>query len=183
MITFIFAIIFIYLVLAAQFESFRDPLIVMFSVPLSTIGALIFLFLIHGTLNIYSEIGIITLIGLISKHGILMVEFANQLQESGEQLKEAIIQAASIRLRPILMTTFAMILGALPLALATGAGAIARQQLGWTIVGGMSIGTLFTLFVVPTMYTYLATKKIKDWGEGNVTTVRVNLVFALIKFH
>lgn len=157
--TFIFAILFIYLVLAAQFESMRDPFIVMLTVPLSTLGALGVLHLIHGTLNIYSEIGIVTLIGLISKHGILMVEFANQLQEEGEEFVEAIIKSASVRLRPILMTTFAMILGALPLALASGAGAISRQQIGWTIVGGMTVGTLFTLFVVPAMYTYIAVRK------------------------
>ncbi|MBN2689958.1 MAG: efflux RND transporter permease subunit [Gammaproteobacteria bacterium] len=157
--TFLFAIIFIYLVLAAQFESFVDPLIVMLTVPLSTMGALLTLHIIGGTLNIYSEIGIITLVGLISKHGILMVEFANQLQEVGVPLRDAILQAASIRLRPILMTTCAMILGALPLALATGAGAVSRQQIGWTIVGGMLVGTLFTLFVIPTMYTFLAVDK------------------------
>ncbi|MCK4870358.1 MAG: efflux RND transporter permease subunit [Gammaproteobacteria bacterium] len=157
--TFIFAILFIYLVLAAQFESMRDPFIVMLTVPLSTLGALGVLHLIHGTLNIYSEIGIVTLIGLISKHGILMVEFANQLQEEGEEFVAAIIKSASVRLRPILMTTFAMILGALPLALASGAGAISRQQIGWTIVGGMTVGTLFTLFVVPSMYTYIAARK------------------------
>jgi multidrug efflux pump len=161
--TFIFAIIFIFLVLAAQFESFRDPFVVMFSVPLSSLGALIFLLFIRGTLNIYSEIGLVTLVGLISKHGILMVEFANQLQEQhGKELKEAIIEAATTRLRPILMTTFAMILGALPLAFAHGAGAVSRQQIGWVIVGGMSVGTLFTLFVVPTMYTYLAKARKKE---------------------
>lgn len=154
--TFGFAIIFIFLVLAAQFESFRAPLIVMFSVPLSTFGALLALLFIKGTLNIYSEIGIVTLVGLISKHGILMVEFANQLQEQGRDFHTAIIEAASIRLRPILMTTAAMVLGALPLAFAHGAGAISRQQIGWTVVGGMLIGTIFTLFVVPAMYTYLA---------------------------
>ncbi len=158
--TFIFAIIFIFLVLAAQFESFRDPLIVMMSVPLSSAGALIALhFLPHGTLNIYTQIGLITLVGLISKHGILIVEFANQLQEEGHDKLTAIIQSASIRLRPVLMTTFAMILGAFPLALASGAGSAARSQLGWVIIGGMSFGTFFTLFVIPTMYMYLASKK------------------------
>lgn len=158
-ITFGFAIIFIFLVLAAQFESFRDPFVVMFCIPLSTFGAMLALWFIHGTLNIYSEIGLVTLIGLICKHGILMVEFANQLQEEGKSIHEAIVEAASIRLRPILMTTGAMVLGALPLAFASGAGAISRQQIGWVVVGGMLIGTIFTLFVVPTMYTYLAEKK------------------------
>lgn len=157
--TFIFAVIFIFLVLAAQFESFRDPLIVLFTIPLSTCGAFLAMILTGCTMNIYSEIGLITLVGLISKHGILMVEFANQLQETGKNLEEAIIAAASIRLRPILMTTSAMVLGALPLAFAHGAGAASRQQIGWVIIGGMLIGTCFTLFVVPAMYTYIASKR------------------------
>jgi len=159
-VTFVFALIFIFLVLAAQFESFRDPFIVLLSVPLSAFGALLALLFINGTLNIYSEIGLVTLVGLISKHGILMVEFANQLQETtGKGIYEAIVEAAIIRLRPILMTTAAMVLGALPLAFAHGAGAVSRHQIGWVIVGGMTIGTMFTLFVVPTMYTFLAEKK------------------------
>ncbi len=158
--TFIFAIIFIFLILAAQFESFRNPLIVMMSVPLSTAGALLTLHVIHGgTINIYTQIGIVTLVGLISKHGILIVEFADQLQRQGHDKLSAIIESASIRLRPVLMTTFAMILGALPLALASGAGSGARSQLGWVIVGGMSFGTIFTLFVIPTAYLYLASVK------------------------
>lgn len=161
--TFIFAIIFIFLILAAQFESFRNPLIVMMSVPLSTAGALLTLHVIHsGTINIYTQIGIVTLVGLISKHGILIVEFADQLQKQGRDKLSAIIESASIRLRPVLMTTFAMILGALPLALASGAGSGARSQLGWVIVGGMSFGTLFTLFVIPTAYLYLASVKKHD---------------------
>ena len=159
--TFLFAIIFIFLVLAAQFESFRDPLIVMFTVPLSILGALFVLFIMHGTLNIYSDIGLITLIGLISKHGILMVEFANQLRDKGRSVIDAVVEAAQIRLRPILMTTSAMIIGALPLALAHGAGAVSRQQIGWVIVSGMSIGTLFTLFVIPVMYVFLAKRTVK----------------------
>jgi multidrug efflux pump len=154
--TLLFAIIFIFLVLAAQFESFRGPLVVMFSIPLSTFGALLALFFIRGTLNIYSEIGLITLIGLISKHGILMVEFANQLQKAGRSCRDAIVEAATIRLRPILMTTSAMILGSLPLAFAKGAGAAGCQQIGWTVLSGMAIGTIFTLFVIPTMYLYLS---------------------------
>ncbi|MCL5260342.1 MAG: efflux RND transporter permease subunit [Gammaproteobacteria bacterium] len=159
LVTFIFAIIFIFLVLAAQFESFRDPLIVLFTIPLSSFGAFLGMWLAGCTLNIYSEIGLVTLIGLISKHGILMVEFANQLQETGKSITEAITTAAAVRLRPILMTTGAMVLGAIPLAFAHGASAISRQQIGWVIIGGMSIGTIFTLFMVPTIYTYLATKK------------------------
>lgn len=158
-ITFLFAIIFIFLVLAAQFESFRDPFIVLLTIPLSLFGALLAMLITGCSMNIYSEIGLVTLIGLISKHGILMVEFANQLQETGKSIEEAIIAAAATRLRPILMTTAAMVLGSLPLALAHGAGAVSRQQIGWVIVGGMTVGTIFTLFVVPAMYTYITTKK------------------------
>lgn len=157
--TFVFALVFIYLILAAQFESFRDPFIVLFSIPLSVFGALLALKFTGSTLNIYSEIGLVTLIGLISKHGILMVEFANQLQDEGRTVKEAIVEAASIRLRPILMTTGAMVLGAFPLAIATGASSISRRQIGVVIIGGMLIGTIFTLFVVPTIYTYMAHKR------------------------
>jgi multidrug efflux pump len=150
------ALLFIYLVLAAQFESFVDPLVIMLSVPLSIVGALMVLSANGGTLNVFSQIGLVTLVGLITKHGILIVEFANQLREEGLPMREAIERSATLRLRPILMTTGAMVLGALPLALATGAGAESRQQIGWVIVGGMSIGTLLTIFVVPTMYTLLA---------------------------
>ncbi|CAN5235804.1 efflux RND transporter permease subunit [soil metagenome] len=157
--TFLFALIFIYLVLGAQFESFRDPLIILLSVPLATAGALLFLHLTHSTINVYTQIGLVTLIGLISKHGILMVEFANQLQDGGKSIREAIVEAASVRLRPILMTTAAMILSAVPLAMASGAGSEARRQIGWTIIGGMGIGTLFTLFVIPVAYTLFARKR------------------------
>ncbi len=152
---FVLALAFIYLVLAAQFESFRDPVIIMLTVPLSMTGALGALWLTGGTLNVYSQIGLVTLVGLITKHGILIVEFANQRQQQGEARLEAVVDAAVLRLRPILMTTGAMVLGALPLALATGAGAENRQQIGWVIVGGMSLGTLLTLFVVPVVYSYL----------------------------
>ncbi|MDP1895824.1 MAG: efflux RND transporter permease subunit [Hydrogenophaga sp.] len=158
-IVFVLSLLFIYLVLAAQFESFVDPLIIMLSVPLSMLGALLALKWSGGTLNVFSQIGLITLVGLITKHGILIVEFANQLREQGASTLEAVKQSAALRLRPILMTTGAMVLGAIPLALATGAGAESRQQIGWVIVGGMSLGTLLTLFVVPTMYTLLARKK------------------------
>lgn len=155
-IVFVLALLFIFLVLAAQFESFVDPFVIMLSVPLSMIGALLALKLSNGSLNVYSQIGLITLVGLITKHGILIVEFANQMREQGMDMMEAVVKAASQRLRPILMTTGAMVLGAVPLALATGAGAESRIQIGWVIVGGMTLGTLLTIFVVPTMYTLLA---------------------------
>jgi multidrug efflux pump len=154
--TFALALLFIYLVLAAQFESFVDPFIIMLTVPLSMAGALGALKLAGGTLNVYSQIGLVTLIGLITKHGILIVEFSNQLRDDGKSIGEAVTQAAALRLRPILMTTGAMVLGAIPLALAHGAGAESRQQIGWVIVGGVGVGTLFTLFVVPVAYTLLA---------------------------
>jgi multidrug efflux pump len=156
--TFFFALIIIYLSLAAQFESFRDPFIVLISVPMSICGALIFVSMGIGgaSLNIYSEVGLVTLIGLISKHGILIVQFANDLQKEGKNKREAIEMAAAIRLRPILMTTAAMVLGVIPLILATGAGAVSRYNIGLVIATGISIGTLFTLFVVPAMYMILA---------------------------
>jgi multidrug efflux pump len=153
---FILALGFIYLVLAAQFESFIDPLVIMFSVPLSITGALAALYWSGGTLSVYSQIGLVTLIGLITKHGILIIEFTNQLREEGRPIREALVEASALRLRPILMTTGAMVLGAVPLALATGAGAESRAQIGWVIVGGMTFGTLLTLFVVPVAYTFLA---------------------------
>ncbi len=155
---FVFALAlgFIYLVLAAQFESFVDPFIIMLTVPLSMTGALLALTLTGNTLNIYSQIGLITLVGLITKHGILLVEFANQLRDRGRPIREAVIEAAVLRLRPILMTTGAMVLGAIPLARAVGAGAESRQVIGWVIVGGMTLGTVLTLFVVPTAYTMFA---------------------------
>lgn len=155
------ATLFIFLVMAAQFESVRDPLIILFSVPLALGGALLSLFLIKGgSLNIYSQIGLITLIGLITKHGILLVDFANQRKADGVSVIDAMVQACQLRLRPIIMTTLAMVLGALPLAFASGAGAEARRQIGAVIVGGMTLGTLFTLFVVPVVYTLLTRKNI-----------------------
>ncbi|NNM59675.1 MAG: efflux RND transporter permease subunit [Legionellales bacterium] len=159
---FLFAVIFIFLLLSAQFESFRDPLIILAVAPLTLAGALITTHLTGGTLNIYTEIGLTTLIGLIAKHGILIVEFANQLQEKGVNKHEAAIEATAMRLRPILMTTAAMVLGALPLAVAGGAGASARHAIGWVIVGGMTIGTMFSLFVVPTFYSLFAKVKVFD---------------------
>jgi multidrug efflux pump len=153
---FLLALAFIYLVLAAQFESFTDPFIIMLTVPLSITGALLALWWSGGTLNIYSQVGLVTLIGLITKHGILIVEFANQLRAKGQAMRDAVIEAATLRLRPILMTTGAMVLGAVPLAIGTGAGAESRQDIGWVIVGGLLVGTLFTLFVIPVVYTYLS---------------------------
>ncbi|WP_372748904.1 efflux RND transporter permease subunit [Litorivivens sp.] len=155
--TFGFSVLLIYLVLAAQFESFRDPIIVLISVPMSICGALIPLAVGLSTMNIYSQIGLITLIGLISKHGILIVDFANNLQESeGLSIREAAKRAAAVRLRPILMTTAAMVFGVLPLLTATGAGAESRYSIGLVITAGMSIGTVFTLFAVPVLYTFFA---------------------------
>ncbi len=156
-ITFLFALLIIYLVLAAQFESLRDPLVVLVSVPMSICGALLPLFFGVATLNIYTQIGLVTLIGLISKHGILMVAFARDMQlREGCGPQEAIERAARVRLRPILMTTLAMIAGLMPLVVATGAGAASRMCLGVVVVGGMSVGTIFTLFMLPTVYTWLA---------------------------
>jgi multidrug efflux pump len=153
---FVLALLFIFLVLSAQFESFVDPLVILLSVPLSMVGALAALQWSGGTSNVYSQIGLITLVGLITKHGILIVEFSNQLRRAGRSTHEAVTEAAPMRLRPILMTTGAMVLGAMPLAFASGAGAESRAQIGWVIVGGMSFGTLLTIFVVPTMYTLFA---------------------------
>jgi multidrug efflux pump len=156
-ITFVFALIIIYLVLAAQFESLRDPLVILVSVPLSICGALLPLFIGLASLNIYTQVGLVTLIGLISKHGILMTDFANRLQRrEGLDKRQAIERAAAVRLRPILMTTAAMVVGLFPLLSATGAGAASRFSIGIVIVAGMTIGTLFTLFVLPTVYTVLA---------------------------
>jgi multidrug efflux pump len=157
-VTFAFALIIIFLALAALFESFRDPLIILVSVPMSIAGALIFISLGIGgaTLNIYTEVGLVTLMGLISKHGILIVEFANEMQVQGKSKREAIEAAAGIRLRPILMTTAAMVLGVMPLIIASGAGAVSRFDMGLVIASGISIGTLFTLFVVPAVYMLIA---------------------------
>jgi multidrug efflux pump len=168
---FVLALGFIYLVLSAQFESFRDPIIILFAVPLSMAGALGALYLTGGTLNVYSQIGLVTLVGLISKHGIMIVDFANQRQDAGLEPRAAIIEAAALRLRPILMTTGAMVLGAVPLALATGAGAESRQQIGWVIAGGMSLGTLLTLFVVPVAYSLIGRKQAAMIEEGSHAAV------------
>jgi multidrug efflux pump len=146
----------VYLVLAAQFESFRHPLTVMLTVPLAVTGALGTLWLTGASLDIYGQIGLILLIGLTTKNGILIVEFANQLRERGHGVRQAVLEAAVLRLRPILMTVIAMILGSLPLALATGAGAESRQPIGAVIVGGLAFASLLSLFVVPVLYEQLA---------------------------
>lgn len=162
---FLLALAFIYLVLAAQFESFIDPLIIMLTVPLTLAGALLTLHWAGGTLNLYSQIGLITLIGLITKHGILIVEFANQMRTQGVSSQRAILEAAKLRLRPIAMTTAAMALGAVPLALASGAGAESRQQIGIVIVGGISFGTLLTLFLIPAVYSLIKGERplLRNW--------------------
>ena len=171
-IVFVLALFFIFLVLAAQFESFVDPLVIMVSVPLSMIGALLALKWSGGSLNVYSQIGLITLVGLITKHGILIVEFTNQLRQQGLELVDALVKAASQRLRPILMTTGAMVLGALPLAMSTGAGAESRIQIGWVIVGGMSLGTVLTVFVVPTMYMLFARNRVPGANKAQTRDKR-----------
>ena len=153
------SLIFIYLVLSAQFNSFRDPFIVLISVPLSIFGALVPLALGMTTLNIYTQVGLLTLIGLISKHGILIVDFANRKMAEGADRRTAVLEAAGLRLRPILMTTFATVLGVLPLLLAFGAGANARFAIGLMIAAGMLVGTLFTLFVLPTFYLLMGRKQ------------------------
>jgi multidrug efflux pump len=159
--TFLLSAILIYLVLAAQFESFRDPFIILAgSVPLAVSGALLFSFLGLTTLNIYSQVGLITLVGLVSKNGILIVEFANHLQERGRDKLDAIIEAAGTRLRPILMTTAATVVGHFPLVIATGPGAGARNSIGIMLVSGMVIGTMFTLFVVPSIYMLIARSRV-----------------------
>jgi multidrug efflux pump len=156
LVTLLFALIIIYLALAAQFESFIDPLVVLMSVPMAIFGAMVFIFEGAATLNIYSEVGLVTLIGLIAKHGILIVQFANEQQLTGLNKHDAVLEAATIRLRPILMTTGSMVLGVLPLVIASGAGAAGRNQMGLVIFTGVAIGTFFTLFIVPAMYLLLA---------------------------
>jgi multidrug efflux pump len=166
MIAFAAAVLVIYLVLAAQFESFRDPLIIMMAVPLSIFGAIVPLNLGLGTLNIYTQVGLITLIGLITKHGILLVEFANQQREvHGMRRRDAIVASARVRLRPILMTTAAMALGVVPLITSSGAGAAARYSMGLVIFTGILVGTMFTLFVVPMFYTFIASKDLPHHAE------------------
>jgi multidrug efflux pump len=163
LLAFVFGAIIIFLVLAAQFESFRDPFIILLgSVPMTLVGALAFLFLGAATINIYTQVGFITLVGLISKHGILIVQFANQLQREGYSRREAVQHAAGVRLRPILMTTAAMVFGVIPLVIATGAGAASRYSMGIVIATGMSVGTLFTLFIVPSVYMLIARDQVRE---------------------
>ncbi len=163
---FVLGLIFIYLVLAALFESFIDPLVILLTVPLCIVGALLMLKLIGGQLNLYTGIGLVTLIGLVSKHGVLITQFANRLHEQGKSLQEAVTAAAAIRLRPILMTTATMVLGALPLVLASGPGATGRIQVGWVIIAGLLLGTVFSLLVVPVAYTILAKLKRGDLSSN-----------------
>ncbi|MBK6511620.1 MAG: efflux RND transporter permease subunit [Haliea sp.] len=160
----------IYLFLVAQFESLRDPLVVLVTVPMSLCGALIFLTLDFATLSLFSQVGLITLVGLISKHGILMVDFARRLQARGVAFEEAIIEAAAVRLRPILMTTAAIVMAVIPLLIASGPGAVSRYHIGLVIVTGMSIGTVFTLFVLPVVYTYVAERR-EGWCRRQENTL------------
>jgi multidrug efflux pump len=155
---FVFALILIYLALSAQFESFRDPFVIMFTVPLAMAGALLTLKLFGESLNIFSQIGIIMLIGLVTKNGILIVEFANQKKGQGEDIMQAIQSAAAQRFRPILMTSLSTILGILPIALALGAGAESRVSMGLTVIGGLIFSTVLTLYVIPAVYTYVTGK-------------------------
>jgi multidrug efflux pump len=179
--TFLLSAILIYLVLAAQFESFRDPFIVLVgSVPLAISGALMFSFLGLTTLNIYSEVGLITLVGLVSKNGILIVQFANHLQETGKEKMAAVIGAAETRLRPILMTTAATVAGHFPLVLARGPGAGARNSIGIMLVSGMIIGTLFTLFVVPSIYMLVARKHVAISEPGDTAEAEPELEGAVL---
>ncbi|MES2024010.1 MAG: efflux RND transporter permease subunit [Pseudomonadota bacterium] len=169
LVTMLFAVIIVFLALAAQFESFRDPIVILVSVPLALFGALIFIFLGFASMNIYTEVGLVTLMGLISKHGILIVEVANQLQKNGKSKREAIEEASGIRLRPILMTTAAMVFGVIPLVIASGAGAAGRHAMGLVIFTGLSIGTLFTLFVVPAMYLFIGTDHSEQIAKEKLT--------------
>ena len=168
---FVLALILIYLILAAQFESFIDPLIIMFTVPLAICGAYLSLYAFGHTINIFSQIGMIMLIGLVTKNGILIVEFANQKREEGLSRIDAVLEASRLRLRPILMTSFAMALGSLPIALSLGDAATSRQPLGIVIVGGILFSLILTLFVIPAMYTFLSrNRKHVEFGDEETTT-------------
>lgn len=160
MFAFVLAIVLIYLILAAQFESFKDPLIIMLTVPLAIAGALLFMYFSGQTMNIFSQIGIIMLIGLVAKNGILIVEFANQKQDEGEDKFQAIRDASLQRLRPILMTSASTILGLLPLVFATGEGKNGRIAMGIAVVGGLLVSTFLTMYIVPAIYSYISTNRI-----------------------
>ena len=175
-VTLAFAVIIVFLALAAQFESFRDPIVILVSVPLALFGAVIFIFLGFTSINIYTQVGLVTLMGLISKHGILIVEVANNEQKKGATKLEAILTATGIRLRPILMTTAAMVFGVVPLVIASGAGAAGRQAMGLVIFTGMSIGTLFTLFVVPAFYLLIGSNHEKTIEEDEAADDEVRRV-------
>jgi multidrug efflux pump len=162
---FLFALVLVYLTLAAQFESFRDPLTIMFTVPLALAGALMTLYFFGQTLNIFSEIGIIVLIGIVTKNGILIVEFANQKREAGLSIKEAATEAATQRFRPILMTSMATILGALPIALALSEASTSRIPMGLAIIGGLIFSLILTLYVIPALYTFISSKSPKVYVE------------------
>ncbi len=170
MVTLLFALIIVYLALAAQFESFRDPTVILVSVPMALFGAMLFINTGIATLNIYTQVGLVTLLGLISKHGILIVQFANELQKAGRTKMQAIVEAASVRLRPIVMTTAAMVLGVVPLVIASGAGAAGRRSMGIVLFTGLSIGTLFTLFVVPAMYIALGAQHVREGQPPKLDT-------------
>jgi multidrug efflux pump subunit AcrB len=164
----VFALILIYLILAAQFESFRDPFIIMTTVPLALAGAMFTLWLFGETLNIFSEIGMIMLIGIVTKNGILIVEFANQKRKTGLNIAVSAFEAAASRLRPILMTSLATVFGALPIALALGAGAQSRVPLGIVVVGGLLFALVLTLFVIPVMYVLMSDKKLQQTDSANI---------------
>jgi multidrug efflux pump len=163
---FVLALILIYLILAAQFESFVDPFIIMLTVPLALAGALVSLWMFNQTLNIFSQIGIIMLIGLVTKNGILIVEFANKQKESGMKLTDAVLDASAMRLRPILMTTIATILGALPIAIGLGNGAQSRMPMGIVVAGGLLFSLVLTLYVIPAVYTYISGSAVKSEKES-----------------
>ena len=169
-VTMLFALIIVYLALAAQFESFRDPTVILVSVPMALFGALLFINMGAASLNIYTQVGLVTLLGLISKHGILIVQFANELQRTGLSKLEAVEEAAAVRLRPILMTTAAMVLGVVPLVIASGAGAAGRRAMGIVLLTGLSIGTMFTLFIVPAFYVLLGADHAHDKRAATLTT-------------